>query len=149
MSDYITFEARIIPLIWGDKTFTICPLPDEVVQALNGAKRVEGEFADHPVNLALSQSPEFDGVFLWAGQTLLDATRLSPGESFEARLRPADPNAVDTPADVTTALMQHGLVAAWEALTAGKRRALLYQVSTAKRAETRAKRIKSLIETLS
>ncbi|MEL6294160.1 MAG: YdeI/OmpD-associated family protein [Pseudomonadota bacterium] len=149
MSDYITFEARITPLLWGDKIFTICPLPDDVVQALNGAKRVEGEFADHPVNLALGQSPELDRVFLWAGQSLLDATGLSPGECFEARLRPADPKAVDTPADVTAALMQHGLVAAWEALTAGKRRALMYQISTAKRVETRAKRIKSLIETLS
>ncbi len=36
----------------------------------------------------------------------------------------------------------------WEALTAGKRRGLLYQIGTAKTAATRAKRIHALIQSL-
>lgn len=147
MDDYISFEARVVPMDWGDSTYTVLPLPEEVAQALiaRGAKRVEGEINDRPVNLALTKAPVIEGVFLWAGKTLLDACGIEPGQRIEVRLRPADPGHVEVPEDITLALRQADATGAWARLTPGRQRGLLHGVNTAKRAETRAKRIAKLI----
>jgi hypothetical protein len=150
MTDWVCFEAAVEPLVWGRATFTILRLPPEVAQVLQeaGARRVEGEIAEHPVNLALSRAPEVDGVFLWAGKSLLDRLGAKPGERLEVRLRAAPPDAVDTPKDVEAALHRAGKTAAWQRLTPGKKRAALYQIDTAKTGATRAKRIAAIIEGL-
>ncbi|MGZ2256188.1 YdeI/OmpD-associated family protein [Roseobacter sp. A03A-229] len=150
MSDWISFEAVITPMEWGKNTYTVLRLPDEVTAELEaqGARRVEGELNDHPVNLALTKSPAIDGVFLYTGKALLRETGLEPGEVFEARLRPASPDAVEVPEDVMAALRGAGRSADWAALTPGKQRGLLHNVTTAKRAETRAKRIAKLVSGL-
>lgn len=150
MSAYLSFEGAVEPVVWGDATYTVLPLPADIADALaaQGAKRVEGEIHEHPVNLALSRAPVFDGVFLWAGKSLLDRIDLAPGIVTEVRLRKSDADHVDTPEDVSAALRAQGASAAWEALTSGKQRGLLYQIETAKRPETRSRRIQSLVEAL-
>ncbi|PWK60163.1 YdeI/OmpD-associated family protein [Roseicyclus mahoneyensis] len=150
MTDYITFDAVIEPLDWGGTIYTIVRLPPEVLAALGPTRRVEGEFADHPVNLAIARAPVdvIDGAFLWSGKSLLDRTGLRPGEGFEARLRPASDDMVEVPRDVVTALRSGGALAAWERLTPGKRRGHLHRIETAKRAETRAARIAGLVRDL-
>ena len=146
MSGYVTFDGVVEPLVWGTSTHTILRLPADVVTALGKTRRVEGEVNDHPVNLALTRSPAAQGVFLWAGQSLTSRVGIAPGDRVEVRLRPAPDDRVDVPDDVALAL--RGVMAAWEALTPGKRRGLLYQVDTAKTAATRAKRIAKLAEGL-
>jgi Bacteriocin-protection, YdeI or OmpD-Associated/Domain of unknown function (DUF1905) len=146
MTDYVTFDGRIVPMLWGTATYTILPVPPHVITALGATKRVEGEINDHPVNLALTRAPVMDGVFLWAGQSLLTRVGIAPGDRVEVRLRPAPDDRVDLPDDVAHAL--RGVMAVWQALTPGKRRGLLYQVDTAKTAATRAKRIAKLLESL-
>ena len=149
MTDWLAFEARIEPMEWGKNTFTIVRLPDDVIEALPaGTKRIEGEFGDFPVNLALTKAPAVDGTFVYAGKTVLRDSGLQPGEVFDARIRPADPSQVDTPDDVAAALRAADRSADWAALTPGKQRGLLHLVNTAKRAETRAKRIAKLISEL-
>lgn len=150
MTDFMSFEGRVVPMEWGNSTYTILPLPDEVARTLqaDGAKRVEGEINDHPINLALTKAPVFDGTFLWAGKTLLDDCDIEPGEWIEVRLRKADPNIVDTPEDLLLALRQNDASEQWFALTPGKQRGHLHQVNSAKRAETRQKRIAKLIDDL-
>lgn len=145
MIDYVAFDGQIEPIQWGKSTYTILRLPPEIANALSGAKRVEGEFNDHPVNLAITKAPVVDGPFLWAGKSLLDRTGLEPGEPFEARLRPVDPNIVEVPPDVTNALRSSGLLDTWNDLSAGKKRNYLHPIDTAKRAETRANRISKLL----
>lgn len=148
MSDYTTFEASIISMEWGSKTYTVLPLPDEIDESLRaqGAKRVEGELNDHPVNLALNRAPDVIAqTFLWTGRALLDQIDVAPGECFEARLRPVDPDLVEVPADVTAALRASGVSEAWDSLTAGAQRGHLHRITTAKRAETRVSRIQKLI----
>lgn len=149
MTEFVTFEGRIEAVDWGRATYTILRVPEEVLAALGPTKRVEGEMAEHPVNLALSRAPVVEGVFLWTGQSLLDRIGASPGEMVEVRLRPAPDDAVDTPEDVAGALARAGLMALWEGLTAGKRRGLLYHIATAKTAPTRDKRIARLVADLS
>jgi hypothetical protein len=63
VTDYVTFEGRITPLEWGMGVYTVLPLPDAVTEALGKARRVEGEIADHPVNLAVTRAPVLDRRF--------------------------------------------------------------------------------------
>ncbi len=150
MSAHHVFEGRVVPLEWGRATYAILPLPVDVADALSdeGARRVEGEIAEHPVNLAVSRAPMVEGAFLWAGQSLLDRVGVAPGSLLEVRLRAAPGDRVDTHLDVAAALAAAGATAAWKSLTPGKRRGLLYRIDTAKRAETRAKRIAALVTDL-
>jgi len=149
MTVYTTFEACIEPLQWGKATYTIVRLPEHVLAALGPTKRVEGEFNEHPINLAITRAPVIDRPFLWAGKSLLYKTGLQPGEPFEARLRPAPNDLVDAPRDVITALRSGGAFDAWDALSPGKQRAALHRIETAKQAETRAKLIAKLVADLS
>ena len=127
---------------WGDSVYTVLPLPDDISDALAalGAKRVEGEINDHPVNLAITKAPVLAQRFVYTGKSQLRAAGIEPGAPLEVRLRPADPNVVILPPDLDAALRAADLSAAWAALTPGKRRGLLHSVETAKRPETRAKR---------
>jgi hypothetical protein len=145
MTDFIAFEGRVEPLEWGRATYTVLRVPEHVVAELGPARRVEGEINDHPVNLALTRAPVVNGVFLWAGRSLLDQVGIEPGEVIEVRLRPAPDDRVDVPHDVETALRAGGASDIWSALTPGKQRGLLYQIETAKTAPTRAKRIAALV----
>lgn len=148
--DYVSFDARIVPMEWGDSIYTVVRLPPDVIAALGDTRRVEGEFGDHPVNLAVAKAPAavIDTPFLWAGKTLLDRVGLSPGDVFEARLRPAPADLVDVPRDVEVALRAGGMWNAWEALTPGRRRGHLHRIDSARRAETRANRISGLVRDL-
>jgi hypothetical protein len=148
-ADWVTFEGRVEPVTWGRSRYTILRLPDAVVTALGKTRRVEGEIADHPVNLALSRAPVVDGFFLWAGSSLLERVGIALGEPVEIRLRPAPDDRVDLDPDVDAALRSAGILETWEALTPGKRRGLLYQIATAKTAPTRVKRIAKLVADLS
>jgi hypothetical protein len=148
VTGWVTFEGRVVPLTWGRATYTILLLPDTVLRDLGPCRRVEGEIADHPVNLALSRAPVVEGVFLWAGQSLLDRIGLAPGEPVEVRLRPAPDDRVELDPDIEAALRAAGVLEQWESLTPGKRRGLLYQIATAKTEPTRAKRILKLAESL-
>lgn len=145
----MTFEGRIEAVDWGRATYTLVRVPEEVVQALGPTRRVEGEMAEHPVNLALSRAPVVEGVFLWTGQSLLDRIGVAPGEVVEVRLRPAPDDTVETLEDVAGALARAGLMGVWEGLTPGRRRGLLYRIATAKTAPTREKRIARLVAELS
>jgi Bacteriocin-protection, YdeI or OmpD-Associated len=146
---WVTFDGRVEPLTWGRATYTILRLPDEVALALGRCRRVEGEIAEHPVNLALSRAPVVEGVFLWTGSSLLDRIGISPGKPVEVRLRPAPDDRVDVDPDIAAALRSGAAAAAWEALTPGKRRGMLYQIATARTDATRQKRIAKLVADLS
>ena len=126
------------------------PIPEDIAAALktNGAKRVEIEFNDHPFNMALTKSPVFTGTFVYAGKAILRAAAISPGEEIEVRLRKADPDLVEVPEDVMLAIRAATASGAWSALTPGKQRGLLHNVNSAKRSETRSRRISQLVDSL-
>ena len=150
MSAYFEFEGQIVPMEWGKSTYTVLPLPGDIANALSelGAKRVAGEIGEYPVNLALNKAPVIDGVFLWTGKSLIDAAGFEPGQALEVRLRPAPADFVDVPNDVTNAIAKNAATAGWSSLSPGKQRAAIHHINTAKRAETRAKRIEHLCQDL-
>lgn len=135
-------------MVWGDSTYTILRLPPDVLSAIGPAKRVEGEIHEHPVNLAVTRAPVIPDAFVYTGKSLLRDIGITPGDTVEVRLRAADPAQVDVPRDVMLALRSAGRVEMWDSLTPGKRRGLLHRVNTAKKAETRARRITALIADL-
>jgi hypothetical protein len=147
MSDYLEFTGRIETLEWGKATYTIVRLPDDVAGrfAAEGARRVEGEINEFPVNLAPTRAPVLEATFLWTGKSLLDRIGIGPGDEVEVRLRTAPDDEVETPDDIASALRAAGSTHLWEGLTPGKRRGLLYQIGTAKTQATRDKRIAKLI----
>lgn len=151
MTDNTTFEGQVVPMEWGKSVYTVLPIPDDVAETLQaqGAKRVEGEINDHPVNLAIATSPAIDGFFLWAGKSLLDEIGIAPGDRFEVTLRKANADKVEMPDDVILALRQAERSDLWNALTPGKQRGLLHGINTAKRPETRIKRITKMVSDLS
>ncbi len=148
MSDYVSFDAVVEPMHWGKATYTIIRLAPDIMTALGDTKRVEGELAEHPVNLAITRAPVIEDAFLWAGKSLLDRIGAQPGEVLQARLRPVSSDLVETPTDVMNALRSGECLEAWEALTPGKKRGFLHTIESAKRVETRAKRIAALLVSL-
>jgi hypothetical protein len=60
MDDWIEFEGRVVPMIWGKATYTVLPLPSHVTDQFLAlkAKRVEGEINDHPVNCGFREVPD-------------------------------------------------------------------------------------------
>ncbi len=147
MSDYVEFTGHIETLEWGKSTYTIVRLPVAVAEhlAAQGARRVEGEINEFPVNLAPTRAPVLEEAFLWTGKSLLDRIGIGSGDEVEVRLRKAPDDEVETPDDVAAALRAADATHLWDALTPGKRRGLLYQVGTAKTQATRDRRIAKLI----
>jgi Bacteriocin-protection, YdeI or OmpD-Associated len=145
---WTVFEGRVTPMPWGRAVYSVLPLPDAIVVALGATRRVEGEINDQPVNLAITRAPVVPFAFLWAGQSLLDRIGITPGDPLEVRLRPAPDDQVEMPPDVASALSSAIAWPLWEGLSPGRKRGELYRIETAKRAETRAKRIAALVRTL-
>lgn len=147
--DWLCFEGVIEPMQWGRSTYTVLRVPDAVAAALPPkTKRIEGEFGEYPINLALTKSPVIEGDFVYTGKTFLRDSGLQVGQPFDARVRAVDPDLVDVPDDVMAAIRGAGRSGDWSALSAGQQRSRLHLVNTAKRADTRAKRIAKLISEL-
>lgn len=100
----------------------------------------------HPINLALRQFS--GGVCLWTGKNLLSRIGASAGDAVAVRLRKVDPDYVETPDDLAAALRSAGRSQVWEGLSAGQKRAALYQFDAASRPQTRDSRIARFVEQL-
>ncbi|MEO1284488.1 MAG: YdeI/OmpD-associated family protein [Pseudomonadota bacterium] len=150
MSDWISFEGRVVPMEWGDSVYTVLPLPDDVYADLlaQGAKRVDVELNDCPFNMSLTKAPVIDQVFVYTGKRVLAEAGIDPGEPIDVRMRKADPNVVDVPNDVMLAIRQAGVTKAWTELTPGKQRGMLHTIQSAKREETRRSRVEKLVAEL-
>jgi hypothetical protein len=145
--DEYRFTSRVEAVRWGRSRYTVIRVPEELAAAARaaGTRRVAGVIDDVAVNAAVNRAPVVDGPFVWAGATLLRRLEAEPGEPVRCALAPADPDAVDLPGDVRQALEDAGLVDAWEATSPAGRRRRLHAVESARRADTRARRIADLI----
>ena len=150
MDQWLSFLGRVMPMEWGKNVYTVLPLPEDIAMELErqGTRRVDIELNDHPFNVALTKAPVIPDTFVYAGKSVLREAGISPGEEIEVRLRRADPNLVDVPNDVMLAVRRANVVEAWASLTPGRQRGLLHQIDSAKKQETRARRIAQLVKTL-
>ena len=149
METAYSFEALLEP---GGPSFMptqIVVVPREVVEALGGkaTRRVAGTLNDFPIRLSLLPRPAGER-YLMVNKDLCRAGGLQLGQRLRVTLAPdPDPDQVDLPDELTEAL------AAWpeaetnfEKMPASHRRAIAYHVSTAKQAETRARRAVEIAE---
>lgn len=127
--------------IWYNVLF----LPDELAAELpfdrHPQLRIEGEIAD--IAVANAFIPAGDGRYyvIVSPQVMTDAA-LRLGEMVEMRFRVADQAAVDTPKELQSAIESDAnTLAAWTALTVGRRRGLAHHVASAKTASTRQRRV--------
>ena len=79
---------------------------------------------------------------------IMKAAKLEIGDSVRVAFGIADQDAVHVPEILADALSEAGLDAAWERLTAGKRRGYCYIVEKAKAPATKQKRILNIISEL-
>lgn len=133
----------------GELHYTVVFAPSEVVAALpgGGPLRVAGEVAEMPVEGALM--PTDGRRYLMVPRDLMRERGLKVGDTVEVRLSLSDPDAVDVPNDLRLALNAEAeLAGAWDALTPGRRRGCAHRVASAKRSETRAKRVDEIVAAL-
>jgi hypothetical protein len=140
----------IEPMVWGRSRYTVLRVPADLVTAADevGTRRVAGELEGVAVNLALTRAPVIDDTFVWVGSSLLRRLRLEVGDPVAGWLAPVDPDEVPVPDDLAEALAAAGLRERWDLLSPATRRRQLVPVDGAATAATRARRIRSLLETL-
>jgi hypothetical protein len=141
------FDALVEPLHWGRNRYTVVRLPAGLVEAARrcGTHRLRGEIEGVPVNLAVTRAPVLDDAFVYVGASLLRRIGTGAGQPVTCRLAPADPDLVDLPEDVEEALLDAGLLDAWERLRPAQRRQRLVPVDAVVTSAARARRIRDLL----
>lgn len=145
------FSGPIEELDFGRMAYKVIWLPEELEERLPFAQfprlRIDAEIAGLLTNCAF-QIGEKRRYLLLASDFLKQAG-VKLGEKVLVRFSVADQTAVEVPYDFELAL-QHNLRAKklWAALTPGKQRGFVHRIASAKREETREKRIEEVMEEL-
>lgn len=149
-SDWVVFAAPLELMPWGNNTYTVVYLPEELVEAarVQGTRRVKGTMNDEPVNLGVNRSDITVQAFVYAGKPLQRRLGVKAGEVVDCRLRPADPDEVHVPSDVAEALTNADRTDTFERLRPGQRRRLLAVIESAASRATRSSRIQDLLRSL-
>ncbi len=124
-------------------------VPAEVAQRFSdaGHSRLRGSIDGTPFSRAFFRAPDGE-VRVRFGMGWLSDAGLSVGDVVTVTLdEDQDPERVDVPEELG-ALLEADPVAehAWEELTAGRRRSLVYGVERAKRPETRQRRAQAVVD---
>lgn len=146
------FETKVELLNFGRMAYSVVYLPKKTTQQLKLEKtprlRVEGLINGTAYNGACT--PTSDGPwYLLLSKRYLKQCRSAVGERVYVELQIADQDAVDVPEELRFALEANTKANdLWNSLTPGKQRGLAYRVSSAKRTETRERRVEEVIEEL-
>jgi len=144
-------ETSFASSVWkaSDKDATGIPVPDEAVVALGGGKRA-------PVRVTINGYTYRTTLAVMRGTSMLslsaehrDAAGLAAGDAVDVTLElDSEPRIVEVPANLATALSEHGVREAFDALSNSARKEYVRQVESAKAQETRDRRIAGIIEKL-
>ena len=154
MNDQVfQFDAEVDVYDFGRMAYSVLFLPADMVSQLpleeNPRLRIDGFVADQPFHGAF-QPAGGGAYYLILSKKFLKSANLAVGDTTTAWFRIADQDAVDVPLELEQALSaNHAASSVWDKLTAGKRRGYAHRVSSAKRASTRAARVKEVLEELS
>jgi len=136
------FMAEVVRLDTGARHHLL-PVPEAIAAAFKAAKvrRLVGTINGHAIKRALQNHADGDS-FILLGQPLLAEIGLKRGSIVKVQLKPDPaPDELELPEEFATALAQDAAARArWETFTPGRRRSLLYYVSSAKQEATRIKR---------
>lgn len=145
------FTGRVEVHRIGTLRYRVVFLPADVAAALDvagGARlRMEGEIADVPIRAAWQ--PVRGRWYVMLGRAFLKEAGLAVGDEVEVRFNLVAADDVALPEALEGALARDARARrAWEALTAGKRRALAHHVASARTEPTRARRVASVLAML-
>ncbi len=138
------FTGRVARHSFGEWGYTVVFLPAAVAAELPLREyprlRVRGEMDEYP--FARAWQPTGETWYLMIPKDVMQRGGYGLGDWVNVRFNIDDQEAVDVPEALALALAEDGAFrAAWEGLTAGKRRAVAYRVESAKTAGTVAKRV--------
>ena len=132
------------------KTATGLPVPPSVIEALGSGKRPAVVVTVNGGHTSRSTVGVMNEQFLVPlSAENREAAGVAAGDSVEVSLEVDTlPRSVDVPEDLSAALQEAGVRAAFDTLSNSRQRALVDPVSQAKAAETRARRIEKAVESL-
>ncbi|GAA1481171.1 hypothetical protein GCM10009624_16110 [Gordonia sinesedis] len=131
------------------KTATGFRVPDDVVAALDRGRKPK-------VTVTIGGHTYRSTIAVYGGESMLplsavnrEAAGVAAGDEVTVTLAPDDaPRTVDVPADLARALDDRGLRDRFDALSYSKQRERVTAVESAKRAETRERRIRGVVDAL-
>lgn len=141
------FQSVLEPFTWGASTYVILRVPAGLYdEALGlGTRRAAGTLNDQRVNVGLTRVSSLPDPYVYVGPGLRRRIEAAPGDVVDCLLAPVDPDVVDLPADVASALAAVGATDGWESLRPAVRRRRLAAVESAQRPSTRERRIRALV----
>lgn len=152
MSDYpFQIRGKVQKHDFGRMAFSVLYVPRSLEKQLPLQEfprlRIEAEINGVRHNGALQ--PGGGRWFLMLSKRLQKLCQISLGDSVTVDFEIADQNAVDVPRELLHAIeADRRAEQLWDSLTTGKRRSLAHYVDSAKRPETREKRVEEVLELL-
>lgn len=145
------FEATLSAYDFGTMAYTVVYLPKSVLSKLDFSRskrlRIHGEISGVPIEAAIM--PSKGTWYIMVSKKLQKKCRLSLGDRALVSFNIADPESITIPRELRFALEANATaMQSWDSLTAGKRRGFCYRVDSAKRMETRQRRVADIIEML-
>ena len=145
------FQARIQHHDLGTYRYTVVFLDKEAHALLPLDKhprlRFSGELEDVPFEAAWQ--PSRGRWYAMLSKRLLKQAGLSVGDTATVRFQVVDQDAVTLPPELERALERNAdLRSRWASLSAGKRRGFAHRIASAKREETRVRRLEEVVDAL-
>lgn len=146
-----SFEAPLSTYDFGEFAYSVVYLPKSLLARLDFSKskrlRIYGEINGVPKEAAIM--PAKGKWYIMVSKKLQKQCRLAQGDLVSVVFDIADPESVSVPRELQFALEANdAAMAAWNALTAGKRRGFCFRVSSAKRIETKERRVAEIVDSL-
>ncbi|MCR9202067.1 MAG: YdeI/OmpD-associated family protein [Planctomycetaceae bacterium] len=150
MTEVYAFSGKVETLDFGRMAYHIVYLPEKIRKLLpldeSPRLRTVGFVSGQPFQLALMPTAGRKW-YLLLSRKFLKKCAAKLGDRVDVEFSLDDPDAVDVPPELRHAVETNGRAAQiWEQMTAGKKRGLAYRVATAKRAETRQRRVETAME---
>ena len=154
MSDeyLVTFEGKIATVEFNQFVSTVVYLPQKFHRQLplkaNPRLRTKGFIDNIPFELALQPTGK-NRWYLMLAKRLTKLLNKRVGDTIVVMLDIADQDHVSVPKELEHALFADDQAKrVWESLTPGKRRGMAHRVVSAKRADTKEKRVLEILEEL-
>ena len=152
MSDYpYSFEAEIVARPLGGVQFSVVYVPRAVTDQLDFSRgnrlRIDGEINEARFEAALM--PSKGQWYIVVSKKLQKKCGAVVGKKVTIAFEIADSDAVEVPNELQFALeANEDAMKVWQTWTAGRRRGCCYRVASAKRIETKERRVEDVISML-
>lgn len=146
-----TFESEVTTHDVGGFDYTVVYLPEALLKSLplKQYPRLRVEATVSGVHTEAALQPCRGSWYLMVPKRIQKAASIGIGDLAHVKFVIADQDFVDVPIELLHVIESRSAVLkVWESLTPGKRRGYAHRVSSAKREETKYRRIEEIVEEL-